>query len=122
MTGAHSNGGMPIKCGCREHRARAFSRKEAKEFAKALSGKLALLPPARKCRHFSHFDEAIARLETISSEDATNLILVCLGECASNGFRGVRPQLSMMLAVLARLARRDGYSLRVVAETALLKL
>lgn len=119
---ARSAGGEPITCGCREHLEPAVSRAEARVFNAHLSRSLGSFSPRRKCRHFSHFDSAIAEAPAVTHEEATRKLCILVGECAAANFRGVRPQLSALLVVLASMARRDGYSLRVLADTALLTL
>ena len=117
---AMSNGGMRRFSGKKLHDA-PMSKAEIKELNARLNGALGLSQPNREksIRHFSHFDSAVAELATLSPEEALQKAVVLLGEMSAMGFRGIRPQLARLLVVLARLARRDGYSLRVVAETAI---
>jgi hypothetical protein len=116
---AMSGGGMRRFSGKKSHDA-PLSKAELKEFNSHCNCALGHQPRREKSiRHFSHFDSAISSLSTLSPEEALQKSVALLGEMSTVGFRGVRPQLARLLVVLAQLARRDGYSLRVVAETAL---
>ncbi len=116
---ARSAGGLPIVSGRKPLHEPPISRQEAKEFARTLREHTAPnAPSTRPVRHFSQFDEALARLAIPTADEATQRAVVLLGECATADWRGVRPQLASLLTLIGRMARRDGYSLRVVAQTA----
>ena len=116
---ANSCGGMRRLAGKRRHDDAPLSRAEIKEFNSHLNGALHIDQSRRSLRHFSHFDSAISELSSLSPEESLQRAVVLLGEMSALGFRGVRPQLARLLVVLTQIARHDGYSLRVVAETAM---
>ena len=116
---AMSGGGMRRFAGKKSHDA-PLSKAEIKEFNSHCNCALGHQPRREKSiRHFSHFDSAVAELSSLSPEEALSRAVVLLGECSGRQWRGVRPQLARLLLVISQMARRDGYSLRVVAESAL---
>ncbi len=117
---AMSGAGMRRFSGKKLHDA-PLSKAEIKDLNARLNGALGIKQPNREksiC-HFSHFDSAVAELSTLSTEEALSRFVVLIAECSGHNWRGIRPQLARILLVLSQMARRDGYSLRVVAETAL---
>ena len=118
---ARSAGGMKILSGVKPHEHKPLSRAESKEFCAHMNGVLGITFSKKNhaLRHFSHFDEAVASLGSLPTAEACQKAVALLGECVTRDWRGVRPQLASLLLVITQMARRDGYNLRVVAETAL---
>lgn len=117
---ARTAGALPIKSGVRLHVEPAVSREEAAKFTNGCNHALGIQPGRRRVKHFSHFDTRVASLPAPEPDHACAELVGHIGAMQSVGWKGVRPQMAKALLILAQMARRDGYSLRVVAETALL--
>jgi len=111
---------MAIKSGVKPLVEPAMGKREAALFRKNCSKALHVKPCSLiRLKHFSHFDTQVAQLATMDPTEACGASVVLLGDMQRAGWRGIRPQLASLLLLLAKMARRDGYSIRVVAETAL---
>lgn len=112
---------MRITAGVKPHSDPAISRKDAHDMAEALSLRLGEQKSRRhSLKHFSDFDSAVP--DGTDPTAASTQAVVLLGDCTRQQWRGIRPQLASLLLLVAQMAKRDGYSLRVVAETALHRL
>jgi hypothetical protein len=119
MRQARTNGGVRIRSGCKPSSDPALSREESRLFNERLNATLGTRSAPRRLKHFSHFDAAMsAKGPEVSPEQACQSLAVLIGQCVASEWKGVRPQLAKALVVIAQMAKRDGYSLRVVAETA----
>lgn len=116
---ARKSGGVRIVAGQPSRPEREFSEAELNDFGRKCDDRLGVGAVKRpRIRHFSHFDSLVADLGALEPEVACQKAVVLLGELQSAGWRGVRPQLASFLVLLTQIAQRDGYSLRVVAQTA----
>lgn len=114
-----TSGAIPIRSGVKSPRAKALTRAEARDFLAHLDEALGntAAPRQRKLRHFSDLDSIIAKVRPLTSDEATDQALDTLCALREKGFHGIRKELTYLLILAARLARHDGYSLRVLADS-----
>lgn len=100
--------------------ARRLAAMPKDEFESIISGTPRKKSSSDRIRRISQFDSRLSALPAPEPADACAEIFTIIGSMQAADWRGVRPQMARLLTILTLMARRDGYSLRVVAETALI--
>src|SRR5690606_1769326 len=119
---ARSAGGLPVKSGKKFRADKPVDRREAQILRDYFSSHHGDFAGRKKLKRFSEFDSYVGNGTPLTASDAANQATEILCSLVEHGYRGIRPQLAYILLLVARLAKHDGYSLRVVADTAILAM